>query len=438
MSTINENTTINGTLTVSNEVTAKKDLHVRGWLYAANVANIYKGSFANTTDLNDRWPAASCEDGWVAGVGNQTDGLIAYVFNATAGEWQSTGAKLYVDTNTDIAELQTGKVDKVGSATAGKIALLKSDGGITQQNSKSLSELAEANHSHGNIRNEGQLDSQNAIASGDKLVVTDQDKNIVGRDVIFDGETTNYVLTKKGVFRKFPTEEEFSYCALKSEMSIGALSNGKRNIQLKSDTSVDVVVDDSGKENSSNKVTSFSAPTNTQYPSALLVYNNTIERLGAAVCETLQCTFAVALAGDYHFTDFYKGLISELSLVVINGVGYDPNGNVTLSSGSVKMGFVFKDTYSIPDIAFDNMPNLTVVHIPSYVKSIGSKTFKECIGLQKIECECMTPPAIESDTFDGVDVTSKKVFVHRVAGSLYQASNDWNQFVLVDMNGASL
>ena len=42
MSTINGNTTINGTLTVSNDMTANKDLHVRGWLYAANVADIYK------------------------------------------------------------------------------------------------------------------------------------------------------------------------------------------------------------------------------------------------------------------------------------------------------------------------------------------------------------------------------------------------------------
>lgn len=438
MSTINENTTINGTLTVSNDMTAKKDLHVRGWLYAANVANIYKGSFPTIKELNERWPAASCEDGWVAGVGKQDNGLIAYVFSASAGAWRNTNAKLYVDTNTDIAELQSGKVDKVGSATAGKIALLKSDGGITQQNSKSLSELANTNHSHGIIDSNGTIDTSRATAihGGDKMIVLQDGKTIVGREVVFDGRDTSKALTKAGTFETFLTShQDISGKADK-------VSSPTNNNLVSMNGSGDLT--NSGKkasdfENVINKVTSFSYPTHTQYPSARLTYFTIIARLGAAVCETLQCTFALTLASnDYFFTDFYKGVISELLLVVINGEGYDPNGNVHLLSGSVNMGFVFKDPYSIPDGAFEKMTNLKVVHIPSYVKVIGSNTFKGCTGLRKIECECMTPPKIESDTFNGVEVANKKVFVHKVAGSLYQASNDWNQFVLVDMNGTSL
>ena len=431
MSTINGNTTINGTLTVSNDMTANKDLHVRGWLYAANVADIYKGSFANTTDLNARWPAASCEDGWVAGVGNQTNGLIAYVFNATAGAWQSTGAKLYVDTNTDIAELQSGKVDKVGSATAGKIALLKSDGGITQQNSKSLSELANANHTHGSIRNDGTIDtsSATAIKNKDKLIVLEDGQTIVGRDVVFDGSTRGRALTKAGTFEAFLTShQDISGKADKvSSPTNGNLvsMNGSGNLTNSGKKASDF-------ENVSNKVTAFSTPTDTQYPSALLTYNTIIEKMGLSVNEAVRVTFHPDNDGEQYVLS--DDVMEYVKLIVKDGTNYTTNKIELTGNEDNIVSFVFKDPSTILDKAFQNIANITKVHIPSFVHSIGSSAFNTANdGLVDIECEAMTPPTIGNNVFNfpGGDPNNVTLHVHNCAKGDYNDDPNWNVFNIV-------
>ena len=432
MSTINGNTTINGTLTVSNDVTAQKDLHVRGWLYAANVADIYKGSFANTTDLNARWPAASCKDGWVAGVGNQTNGLIAYVFNATAGVWQSTGAKLYVDTNTDIAELQSGKVDKVGGATAGKIALLKSDGGITQQNSKSLSELANANHSHGKIANDGTIDTSQATAiqGGDKMVVLEDGKTIVGREVVFDGTTRGKALTKAGTFEAFLT----SHQDISGKADLVPSPTNNNLVAMNSNGNLK----NSGKkasdfENVSNKVISFSNPTNTQYPSAFLTYQTILERMGLSVNEAVRVTFRPE--DDVSQEVLYSNAMEHVKLIVMDGINYTSNEIDLIGGVDNVVSFVFKDPTAIPAEAFLNIEHITGVHIPSFVHEIGEKAFNINTvepTLAYIECECMTPPTLGDSVFPS-SVT--EVRVHSLAGSLYLHAEVWGTYTLKDMNG---
>ena len=62
---------------------------------------------------------------------------------------------------------------------------------------------AASSHTHGNIQNGGTLQSNDvAIASGDKLVITDSsDSNKVARSSLsFDGSTTTQFLSKKGTF----------------------------------------------------------------------------------------------------------------------------------------------------------------------------------------------------------------------------------------------
>lgn len=65
---------------------------------------------------------------------------------------------------------------------------------------------AASSHKHGNIQNGGTLQSSDvAIASGDKLVVTDaSNSNKVARTSLsFDGSTATQALTKKGTFENF-------------------------------------------------------------------------------------------------------------------------------------------------------------------------------------------------------------------------------------------
>ena len=71
--------------------------------------------------------------------------------------------------------------------------------------------MTPSSHTHGNITNEGALQSTDvAIANGDKLVVTDSsNSNKVARTgTSFDGSTTTKALTQKGTFETFLQEHQ--------------------------------------------------------------------------------------------------------------------------------------------------------------------------------------------------------------------------------------
>lgn len=99
----------------------------------------------------------------------------------------------------------SGKADKVSGATSGNFAGLDSNGNLTDSGKKAA-DFANASHTHGNITNDGKLQTTDvAVADGDKLVITDaSDSNKVARtSVEFDGSTTNKALTPKGTWETF-------------------------------------------------------------------------------------------------------------------------------------------------------------------------------------------------------------------------------------------
>lgn len=62
------------------------------------------------------------------------------------------------------------------------------------------------NHTHGNINNNGTLQTTDiSIANGDKLIVTDSSNSgkVARSSVAFDGSTDTQCLTKKGTFKSF-------------------------------------------------------------------------------------------------------------------------------------------------------------------------------------------------------------------------------------------
>lgn len=67
------------------------------------------------------------------------------------------------------------------------------------------SSYAMAQHTHGNIANDGSLGSDVTIANGDKIVVTDaSDSNKISRaSISFDGSTTTKALSQKGTWESF-------------------------------------------------------------------------------------------------------------------------------------------------------------------------------------------------------------------------------------------
>ena len=92
------------------------------------------------------------------------------------------------------------QTDGIVSATFGDISITKS------QVSDFPSTMTPSSHTHGNIQNGGTLQTTDvAIASGDKLVVTDSsDSNKIARtSVSFDGSTATKCLTQKGTWESF-------------------------------------------------------------------------------------------------------------------------------------------------------------------------------------------------------------------------------------------
>lgn len=83
-----------------------------------------------------------------------------------------------------------------------------------------VTSMTPTSHTHGNIQNGGTLQTNDvAIASGDKLVVTDSsDSNKIARtSTSFDGSTTTKALTQKGTFETF----------LQSHRTYTAVTNGQ-------------------------------------------------------------------------------------------------------------------------------------------------------------------------------------------------------------------
>lgn len=81
-------------------------------------------------------------------------------------------------------------------------------GSLAEYNAYNLANgKADSNHVHGNIQNDGTLQTTAdiTIANGDKLVVTDaSDSSKVARtSVAFDASTTSQALTPKGTWEKF-------------------------------------------------------------------------------------------------------------------------------------------------------------------------------------------------------------------------------------------
>lgn len=149
-----------------------------------------------------------------------------------------------------------------------------------------------------------------------------------------------------------------------------------------------------------------------------------VQKLGLAVGETVRATYNFASSGK-------KILCSsaDLLLIVINGVGFIPM-EINVPSGLVTASFVFKNPSLIPQDAFKENTDIIKIHIPSCVHEIKSGAFRECENLINVECESMTPPKIETDSFS--DVTGCTLKVHNVVLQTYSTDEFWGTFQLIE------
>ena len=137
-----------------------------------------------------------------------------YTFDGTYNASSNKAATVSTVTNAinalDGGTIGTGGVGKTItslSQTNGNVSATFSNISITKsQISDFPTSMTPSSHAHGNIQNGGTLQTTDiAIASGDKLIVTDSsDSSKIARtSVTFDGSTTTKALTQKGTWESF-------------------------------------------------------------------------------------------------------------------------------------------------------------------------------------------------------------------------------------------
>ena len=147
-----------------------------------------------------------------------------------------------------------------------------------------------------------------------------------------------------------------------------------------------------------------------------------LEMVERAVGMAVLADFAIPADNNYTLCSS-----EDLKLMVIDGMAYT-DGKADLSAGNYRAAFVFADPLTIPANAFKGIVELTVVHLPSYVHSIGEQTFADCAALGKVYCEGITPPAVEADSFDNLDLATMQLTVHKVVETEYQNDAFWGTF----------
>ena len=221
---------------------AKK--YLVGWTYKVGTAGTYVGQKCEVGDMiiaNKDWqegatPANDWDiiqaniDGAVTGPASSTDTHVA-IFDGTSGkviadsgytiaksvpadaeftDTTYTGSDGITLTGTNftnsgvraVASGTTNGTIKVNTnGTEGEVAVA----GLKSAAYTESSDYATADHVHGNLSNGGAISSDTAVASGDKLVLTDasDSSKLIRSDISFDGSTSTTALTPAGTWVEF-------------------------------------------------------------------------------------------------------------------------------------------------------------------------------------------------------------------------------------------
>ena len=75
------------------------------------------------------------------------------------------------------------------------------------------------------------------------------------------------------------------------------------------------------------------------------------------------------------------------------------------------------------------------VAVPSSVSTFGINVFAGCSGLKSVTNHSETPQEITSDVFDGVDVSTVKLYVPEQSYDSYKAAEVWKDFDIQGLVG---
>lgn len=151
---------------------------------------------------------------------------------------------------------------------------------------------AAASHTHGNITNAGALQTTDvAIASGDKLVITDSSNSgkVARASAAFDGSDTTTALTKKGTFEEF-------YQKPSTGIPLSDLAQAVQNKLANAASTVNIEFTRSGSS------PNYTYNTNGHTWSELMGYDNTDTLVFVTIStstEPIPCVFLRGTIGDY-------------------------------------------------------------------------------------------------------------------------------------------
>ena len=168
-----------------------------GDMVICNTDSTAAATSSNYSTIAAKWDFVQGNtDGVVVGPASATSGNVV-LFDGATGKLIKDGGKLGTSAFKDVASS--------GNASTTQV-VMGNDSRLTDSRTPT-------SHSHGNITNGGALQTSDvAIASGDKLVITDHsDSDKVARaSISFDGSTTTKALTQKGTFESFAKSSDIT------------------------------------------------------------------------------------------------------------------------------------------------------------------------------------------------------------------------------------
>lgn len=134
---------------------------------------------------------------------------------------------VYTQTETDtLLNAKQNTLTFDNSPTASSSNPVKSSGIKTALDGK-----ANSSHTHGNISNVGAITTTTALASGDRIVITDSSDSskAKGTTITFDGSTTTQALSRKGTWESFATSSHTHDDRYYTESEVNTLLGGKQD-----------------------------------------------------------------------------------------------------------------------------------------------------------------------------------------------------------------
>lgn len=77
---------------------------------------------------------------------------------------------------------------------------------------------------------------------------------------------------------------------------------------------------------------------------------------------------------------------------------------------------------------FDGCNSLAVIEIPNNITTIREGAFFYCTGLTSVINNAITPQEISNNVFEGVDLTTRKLYVPAESFNLYKSADGWKEF----------